>query len=92
MTTTWIVLIVAPLALAALIAACGACRWTRGSRKLHARLEAARTPVHPLRVELGEIEGAPAPVQAYLRQHGRDDGAMAALSLQAAGHRPTARL
>ena len=67
MTTTWIVLIVAPLALAALLAVCGACRWTRGSRKLHARLEAARTPVHPLRVELGEIEGAPAPVQAYLR-------------------------
>lgn len=62
-----IVFIVAPVALAILISALGAFRWAGGSRKLHARLEAARIPAHSPRVELGEIGGAPAPVRAYFR-------------------------
>ncbi len=75
-TTAWIVLIVMSAVLAILISALSVYRWTRGSRILHARLEAARRPVHPLRIELGEIEGMPVPVRAYFRAALKDGRAI----------------
>jgi hypothetical protein len=68
-TAIKIILIVVLVALAAAvaIAAFGAYRWAEGTRKLRARLEVARLPVRPRSVDLREIEGLPAPVQAYFR-------------------------
>lgn len=45
----------------------GAWRWEAGTRALRARLEAAREPIRPTRVDLGTIADLPAPVQRYFR-------------------------
>jgi hypothetical protein len=68
-TAIKIILIVVLVALAAAVAvaAFGAYRWAEGTRTLRARLEVARLPVRPRNVDLREIEGLPAPVQAYFR-------------------------
>jgi Family of unknown function (DUF6920) len=45
----------------------GAYRWTAGTQKLQARLDAARVPTRPQTVDFRELEGLPAPVQRYFR-------------------------
>jgi hypothetical protein len=45
----------------------GAFRWNSETRKLRARLKAARVPIRPRTVDLGELEGLPAPVRRYFR-------------------------
>lgn len=62
-----LIVVLAALGAAGAVAALGAYRWAKGTRDLRARLEAVRLPVHPRRVDFREIEGLPAPVQAYLR-------------------------
>jgi hypothetical protein len=65
-----IVLVVALLVVAALAAvvAYGAFRWAAGTRELRARLEAARRPMEPQRVDFRELDGLPAPVERYFRR------------------------
>lgn len=43
----------------------GKARWASGTRKLRARLEAAREPVEPKVFDARELEGLPAPVQRF---------------------------
>jgi len=45
----------------------GAYRWNVGTKKLRARLDAARVPVRPRTVDFRELEGLPAPVERYFR-------------------------
>ena len=45
----------------------GSHRWNAGTRKLRARLDAARVPVQPQAVDFGELDGLPAPVEHYFR-------------------------
>lgn len=45
----------------------GALRWEAETRRLRARLEAARIPIQPRVFDLRELEGLPAPVQRYFR-------------------------
>jgi hypothetical protein len=45
----------------------GAYRWNAATQDLRARLDAARVPVRPQTVDLGELEGLPAPVGRYFR-------------------------
>lgn len=80
MMATKIMLIVVLVALAAAVAvaAFGAYRWAEGTRELRARLEVARLPVRPRSVDLREIEGLPAPVQAYFRAALREGQPMVA--------------
>lgn len=61
-----IVLIVMAFVLAVAILA-GADRWRSATRKLHARMEAARLPIAPTSYDSRELEGLPAPVQRYFR-------------------------
>ena len=42
-------------------------RWQSDTRKLHARMEAARVHIPPTSFDPGELEGLPAPVQRYFR-------------------------
>ncbi len=66
------------LAVGALAVAFGAFRWSAGTRALRARLEAARIPIRPDRVDFRELESLPAPVQRYLRAALTDGGPMVA--------------
>ena len=43
----------------------GARRWNAETRRLRARLDAARVPVRPRTVDFRELEGLPAPVRGY---------------------------
>jgi len=45
----------------------GRWRWESETRRLRARLDAARVPVRPQTVDFTELDGLPAPVQRYLR-------------------------
>jgi len=45
----------------------GASRWRTGTRQLHARLQAARTPITPATYDARELDGLPLPVQRYFR-------------------------
>lgn len=54
-----------PVALAG--AALGKQRWDAGTEALRQRIAAARLPLAPKTVDLGEIESLPAPVQRYFR-------------------------
>ncbi len=45
----------------------GAYQWNADTQELRARLDAAREPVRPQRVDFRELEGLPAPVQRYFR-------------------------
>ena len=45
----------------------GARRWNAETRRLRARLDAARVPVRPRTVDFRELEGLPAPVGRYFR-------------------------
>ena len=68
----WIVLavLVLVLVLVAVTAAAvtyGHLRWNRLTAALFERLDVARAPLHPARVDLREIDGLPAPVQRYFR-------------------------
>jgi len=45
----------------------GAHRWDSETARLRARLDAAREPVHPSTVDLGQLEGLPAPVRRFFR-------------------------
>jgi len=45
----------------------GSSRWTKGTRALRARLEAARIPITPLTYDEKEIENLPPPVRRYFR-------------------------
>ncbi len=45
----------------------GALRWEAKTQELRAKLESARTPIFPKRVDFRELEGLPAPVQRFLR-------------------------
>lgn len=49
------------------LAAYGASRWQQGTTALRARLEAARAPIRPARVDFAELAGLPAPVVRYFR-------------------------
>ena len=65
---TWLLLIVAALALIFASLTCvGAMCWTAATKAILARLEAKRLPVSPARYDPREIEGLPAPVQRYFR-------------------------
>ena len=66
-TAEILIVVLAALAAAAAVAALGVYRWTKGTRELRARLEAARLPMHPRSVDFREIEGLPAPVRVYFR-------------------------
>jgi uncharacterized protein DUF6920 len=57
---------------------CGAWRWTLGTRRLRARLDAAREPVRPPVVDFHELEALPAPVRRYFRAVLRDGQPMVA--------------
>jgi Family of unknown function (DUF6920) len=57
---------------------CGAWRWTLGTRRLRARLDAAREPVRPPVVDFRELEALPAPVRRYFRAVLRDGQPMVA--------------
>ena len=50
----------------------GAHRWQEDTQDLRARLDAAREPVRPKKVDFGKLEGLPAPVQRYFRAVLRD--------------------
>jgi hypothetical protein len=45
----------------------GAHRWQEDTQDLRARLDAAREPVRPKKVDFGELESLPAPVGRYFR-------------------------
>jgi hypothetical protein len=47
-------------------------RWSARTRELRSRLEAARGPVEPPRVDFGELDGLPAPVWRWFRSVLRD--------------------
>jgi hypothetical protein len=66
-------LVVAALAA---VAAYGVFRWGRSTRRLRARLEAARIPMRPGIFDSRELEGLPSPVQRYLRNALREGQAM----------------
>jgi len=60
------------IALAAVAAAAGALlfgklRWEAGTRRLRARLEAAREPIEPAVFRSAELAGLPAPVERFFR-------------------------
>lgn len=55
----------AAVAAAALIL--GSHRWNSGTRKLRARMDAARVPVQPRIIDFRELEGLPAPAQRFFR-------------------------
>lgn len=61
------ILVLAALALPGIAVAFGAVRWSRQTRQLRARLEAARVPVQPRTIDFDQLTGLPAPVQAYFR-------------------------
>jgi len=67
----WLTVVVVILVALAVCVACavvyGASRWKAGTRKLRARLEAARLPINPLTYNPREIEGLPPPVERYFR-------------------------
>lgn len=46
---------------------CGTLRWEHDTRKLRARLEAARLRIRPRTFDVRELDGLPAPVQRYFR-------------------------
>ena len=46
----------------------GAWRWQTNTQKLRSRLESARIPMQPQRVDFAELAGLPAPVQRYFRK------------------------
>lgn len=71
-------LILSALAVSALTAVAGAARWSRQTRRLHARLEAARVPVQPRTIDFDELADLPAPVQAYFRAVLREGAPMVA--------------
>ncbi|SCZ67932.1 DUF6920 family protein [Thiohalomonas denitrificans] len=48
--------------------ALGTHRWTRETQRLRRRIEAARSPIEPSRVDFRELEGLPIPVQRYFRR------------------------
>lgn len=82
------------LAIVALVVAAGVAvaiaygvfRWEAGTRELRARLEAARKPVAPRRVNFRELDGLPAPVHRYFRAVLKDGQPMvAAVRLRHAG-------
>ena len=50
----------------------GAHRWQEDTQELRARLDAAREPVRPKKVDFGKLEGLPAPVQRCFRAVLRD--------------------
>lgn len=56
----------------------GSYRWNAGTRELLARLDAARVPVRPRRVDFRDLEGLPAPVRRYFRLVLRDGQPMVA--------------
>jgi hypothetical protein len=60
-----LIVVLEALAAAAAVATIGLHRWAEGARELRGRLRAARLPVLPRSVDFREIEGLPAPVQAY---------------------------
>lgn len=43
-------------------------RWQSGTQQIRARLVAAQRPITPVRFQAAELQGLPAPVQAYFRQ------------------------
>jgi len=45
----------------------GSLRWDAGTRHLRKRLDAARAPISPLRVDFEELDGLPMAVQRYFR-------------------------
>jgi hypothetical protein len=45
----------------------GARRWQEDTQYLRARLDAAREPIRPKKVDFGELESLPVPVQRYFR-------------------------
>jgi hypothetical protein len=64
----------------------GASRWQAGTRALHSKMEAARSPVEPARYDPRELAGLPAPVQRYFRAVLREGQPMvAAVSVEHAG-------
>lgn len=62
-----IIVVLIAAAVLAVVLLCGARRWEADTRKLRARIEAARVPVKPEIVDFREIEGLPAPVRRYFR-------------------------
>ena len=54
----------------------GRLRWNRRTTALLGRLDAARAPMQPARVDLREIDGLPAPVQRYFRAALQDGAPM----------------
>lgn len=60
-------LVLVLLAVVVVAALVGAARWRSDTQLLRARLDAAREPLQPTRVDFRELDGLPAPVQTYFR-------------------------
>jgi hypothetical protein len=74
MWMVWTALVLVVVTAAAL--SWGHLRWNRLTAALFERLDAARVPLHPTRVDLREIDGLPAPVQRYFRAALQDGAPM----------------
>lgn len=67
-----VIVVLATAVVIAAVVALGALRWEAGAQALRRRLETARAPLVPQRVDFRELDGLPAPAQRYFRTVLRD--------------------